>query len=76
MPMRHAAPESPTWWWTIATAGHCEVCWEPVRNRVIAYEPFSRATMCYECAEYGGIAEGCRESKRAKQARQQAMEFV
>jgi hypothetical protein len=59
-----------TWWWTVSDFGYCDGCGEPTTGKRIAYEPYLRSVLCESCAFDREIAEACRESKRARRARQ------
>jgi hypothetical protein len=58
------------WYWTPARRGLCRRCGLDVAGEMIAYEFEGRSVYCGECAEQLGIADLCRESRRARRARQ------
>jgi hypothetical protein len=61
---------STRWWWTPARRGLCRRCGLDVAGQMIAYEFEGRTVYCGRCAEQLGIADLCRESRRARLARQ------
>lgn len=62
-----------SWWWTIGRGGDCDQCGARVAGTVIAYESLERTVLCETCADETGVADSCRESKRARRARQQRL---
>lgn len=64
--------ELPTsWWWTESRGGCCDECREPTKGTIIAFDSGSRTVLCQICADEQGVADECRESKRARKFRAQ-----
>jgi hypothetical protein len=60
------------WYWTVPRSdSRCDSCDEAVdQDPRIAYEHSSATVLCTGCAEDLGVAARCRESRRARKARQ------
>jgi recombinational DNA repair protein (RecF pathway) len=62
------------WFWVYTRyRTSCDNCLRPLRKGTrIAFSPASHSVVCFGCACESGIAEGCRESKGARAARERA----
>jgi hypothetical protein len=65
--------DHPRFWWTVGRFGLCDGCGSDVTGKLIAYEWASRVAYCEGCTEHLGIADDCRESRRARDARREQL---